>query len=229
MRYNDLIEDATNDMGARDQIRSVIRRLIKVMPSFSEFHIGELSSPKGSLKIPYLTMKEMGFSDFTDLAIGTIDVSDDIGVFMKIPDDRNVNIPAVNMLLITAKPDATPSQVAQSIRKLPYTVIHELVHYQDLKRKKGKTVSATSNTDMSASDYFNHSFELNAYYHEGIARMEDNQNFMAMTDMEFTDFIKFSFRFFERDWLQHLSDDNRKRLIKRLFSLWQSYQNTNPA
>jgi len=105
-------------------------------------------------------------------------------------------------------------------------VVHELSHFLDKGRDKGKPVNPN---DLKV--YFNHPSEFNAYFQEGANKAEsikdnwEGRNEKAIEymfgDKSFKEFkVKIS-NFWDKDFTKYLSSKNKKKFDKKLYKLWE--------
>ena len=102
------------------------------------------------------------------------------------------------------------------------TFVHEFIHYLDMQRrnKKGNMVA----TDI-ISDYYNSPEEFNAFYQEGILKLDGyiqtdkiREIVFHNLDISFQEFYKIVLQksIFDKDFMENLNTRNERALIKRL-------------
>jgi hypothetical protein len=111
--------------------------------------------------------------------------------------------------------------------------MHEYIHYLDDKRTElGLEDLANYNTEGGAkelSDYFSDPIEVNAFFQSGLAQLQStlevpgvldnymkrewNENFQDFKDWFFDEHL-------DRVILMNISEDQRRRLINRLYGFW---------
>jgi len=111
--------------------------------------------------------------------------------------------------------------------------MHEYIHYLDDKRTElGLEDLANYNTEGGAkelSDYFSDPIEVNAFFKSGLAQLQStlevpgvldnymkrewNENFQDFKDWFFDEHL-------DRVILMNISEDQRRRLINRLYGFW---------
>lgn len=114
-------------------------------------------------------------------------------------------------------------------------VVHEMVHFFDPGRGKGKSVDP-----RRAEAYYNHPSEWNAYWQEGASSVEGMANNKMLHtqdrwekvfgDGSFRDFRVKMFRMkaWNQDFVKNLNVKNRKKFEKRLYQLWQGIMAERP-
>ena len=95
--------------------------------------------------------------------------------------------------------------------------IHEFIHYLDSKRYSNTYSIKQPN---SLEDYYNSPEEYNAYTHEIIKKILKTEN--KLKSLSFNEFLKRSMKYGSSEFLDNLNDENRKKLIKRLYSIYVS-------
>lgn len=110
-------------------------------------------------------------------------------------------------------------------------IVHEVIHLLDPGRDKAKELDTTS-----SDAYYNHPGEWNAFWQEGVSKVEKSIENM---DVNFTDpemrkkfigvlfgggtfqgFIKKLEAFWNKDFLNGMNSKTRRKFDKRLFQLW---------
>ena len=95
--------------------------------------------------------------------------------------------------------------------------VHEFIHYLDSKRY-GETYSSKEHNSLE--DYYNSPEEYNAFTHEIIKKVLKNEN--KLKTLSFNEFLKRSMKYGSSEFLDNLNEENRKKLIKRLYSIYIS-------
>ena len=107
--------------------------------------------------------------------------------------------------------------------------IHEVIHYLDSLRM---TSDGKFGQISVISDYYNSPVEFNAYYQEGISKLDSylaNEiirvkvyNNLDMTFEEFYDKIKENTYIFSKEFMENLNQRNERALIKRLYDYFET-------
>lgn len=111
--------------------------------------------------------------------------------------------------------------------------MHEYIHYLDDKRTElGLEDLANYNTEGGAkelSDYFSDPIEVNAFFQSGLAQLQSTLEVPGVLDSymkrdwneDFQDFKDWFFdEHLDRVILINISEDQRRRLINRLYGFW---------
>jgi len=126
-------------------------------------------------------------------------------------------LPDTKVLLLPIKSfkSANVNKLALEVIKTKYQdLFHEIVHYIDSEKYD---VRKAYDTD----DYVNTHPELNAYFHEVSSFFEKNKKLISKDPIEFIKvFWKKLIETHSGD-LKQLTDDNKKRLVKRIYQFHQ--------
>lgn len=226
MRIREITEDAHGDMSVRSQISSVYRKLIKTVPSFNRTRSGTVVNGDFTFTIEYLTMKELGFAEYADLAIGVFrsdqkDVNC-FGFYLNLCGAKH-DLPVKFVICFPATGDSPMQDIVKSLREFGSTFVHEFVHYLDEKKHQGKARSVAP--DQSRMEkYYNSPLEVNAYTHQGLDKFEKSKDFPALVQGSFRDFLIAALDHFPSYFVSHLTDKTEKSLTKRIYGLWKSHQ-----
>lgn len=104
------------------------------------------------------------------------------------------------------------------------TFVHEYIHYKDYDRFKGTPNQLTKSAEKALSgdrkDYYDSNFEQNAYYQEGVSRIEDSGAIFP----DFKSFLEASVRYFDNQYIMHVRSDEKlwKKFTKRLYQYFSS-------
>lgn len=104
------------------------------------------------------------------------------------------------------------------------TLVHELIHALDLSRIPKDSLiqlvgKSKSNSTLDIEKYVNDSLELNAFYQEIIFGIElEKKKFKDINS-----FIKYGFSKFPEFFQDNLSQDNKKKLLKRFADYYQTH------
>ena len=106
------------------------------------------------------------------------------------------------------------------------SIIHEFIHYLDRKRYKNFDYKTKNDT---ASEYFNNPAEFNAYYQEFSTRLFKDVFVGDMLPLfkekfkNYNDFKDYVIQVYDKDWIKHLNDTNKKKLDKRLYNQYVEF------
>ena len=149
--------------------------------------------------------------------------------------------------IMTLVIDDTRSQFIQtpdlvfSYRQSVFT--HEYAHYLDPGRTRGRTSAAAQRAGGQAS-YFNNPSEITAYFTEFVSNILNNLNravdYPQQAEILIDKIVGSNFREFkesfarvaenlsgrdeQRDFYKQLTDENKKRVIKRLYGMWEEIE-----
>ena len=93
--------------------------------------------------------------------------------------------------------------------------IHEFTHFLDNNRRGNTYDFKNPETDK---EYFNSPEEYNAYYQEIINKILQNKS--KLIGISFADFLKKSYKYGYKKWLNNLSADYMKKLKNRLYKIY---------
>lgn len=120
------------------------------------------------------------------------------------------------------------------------TFVHEFIHYLDIcrrgdprrlmtpeQRERGHSPGEAA---FDYTKYFNTPAEMNAYYQENIDSINTVVDSFIGAKYEpglkslenFNDFFKFYSRFMDKNWLNALTPENKKRVQKRFFHFYET-------
>ena len=221
-----LTETPETDRSIRQLASKIINQIITNPPELITGTVDMRVSNNKIYRIPVGYIK----TSLPDLVIGYIVVprGDTSAAFIYKLKGKTTTIPS-NIKFIIAYPLYgywnNFEKVNFNINNLIYDIksekdifVHEFVHYWDFSHMIGKDPNHTSGF---GSDYFNSVLERNAYYHEGINSLENSNIDLSLP---FKKFMEKAMKFFNWDFLSHLSEQNKKRLITRLYALWSEKQ-----
>lgn len=111
--------------------------------------------------------------------------------------------------------------------------MHEYIHYLDDRRTEAgiQDLASYDPGDKRMSVYFSDDFEVNAYFQSGLAQteelLEEPGMVRALMDKWDSDFRNFKEWFFDNHIPPrmefNISDDQRKRIINRLYGFWDNF------
>jgi hypothetical protein len=121
----------------------------------------------------------------------------------------------VLLLPIQSFKSANINKLALEVIKTKYQdLFHEIIHYIDSEKYD---VRKAYNTD----DYVNTHPELNAYFHEVCSFFEKNKKLISKDPIEFIKVFWKKLAKTHSGDLKQLTDDNKKRLVKRIYQFHQ--------
>lgn len=227
MKY--IIETSETDRSIRQIASKIINQIIT---NPSEIIIGTVDARMSNNKIYSLPVGYIKTS-LPDLVVGHMVVprGDNSAAFVYKLKGKTTTIPSDIRYMITyplhgywndfENVKFNINNLIDEVESEKDTFVHEFVHYWDFTHMKGKDPKHTSG---HGSDYFNSVLERNAYFHEGINALEkSNIDF----SLPFKKFMEKALKKFNWDFLSHLSEQNKKRLITRLYTLWMEKQKIN--
>lgn len=106
-------------------------------------------------------------------------------------------------------------------------IIHEIVHYFDIQRSKG---DISGSSELSDSDYYNNSFETNAFYQEALFKFEKyfkklqqvyNKDELSKKINSFDKFFHLLYtKFFPTEFKKYVNETNLKRIKVRMYQYY---------
>lgn len=120
-----------------------------------------------------------------------------------------------------------PTALATKLRKFLRFFAHEFTHVLDSWRHKGKNVKGSSryNNPADKPKYYNHSGETNAFYMEAVAQYlmktknASEEERKVLVPQNFREFLPKILRMVDKNYLEHLTTQNKQKLIRRLSQL----------
>lgn len=122
-------------------------------------------------------------------------------------------LPDTKVLLIPVK--SLKVKVADVLKSRYQDLYHEIIHYIDSEKYDVRKAYDTG-------DYVNTHPELNAYFHEISNFFERNKNLISKDPTEFIRTFWDKLKEVHSGDIQTLSDDNKRRLTKRIYQFHQS-------
>lgn len=142
--------------------------------------------------------------------------------------NRGFNIVQINVL----KGPQNAKYLETRLRGSKTDIIHELIHLFDRQRSSYTPKSAKKFDMGDVGGYYNEPEELNAYYQEAVERIEsllDNIDQSALEvivknyGQSFQDFKDWAIdNFFNDDFIDNLTNKNKRKVVKRLARWYQS-------
>lgn len=132
------------------------------------------------------------------------------------------------------------NEMIQGLKDNSDVFIHELIHYfDDLRAEEDlEDVIQYKSQGKDPKTYYSDPVEVNAFFQSALAEfegfIEDDEHFEFMMEMRWKkDFRNFKEWIFDKvlpeEFMKHLSGDQKKRLINRLYGYWKQleerYQN----
>ena len=115
--------------------------------------------------------------------------------------------------------------LAAALQDHPDAFIHEFVHYTDLMRAASRNkVPQHSMASKDMKLYVNNPLERNAYYNEVFATLDKKGR--VWFQRPFEDVLKDMMGMLDKDFVAHLTNRNRQRLVSRFYREWQTRQTT---
>ena len=207
------IFEGKDDLRYQEEARELAHAIGRwVIEHNAEVPIKDLFS-KRSLRdgVAYLkNVRSMGIEGYDDLNFGFVEGGAADAFMATGTDERR---PAY--FVFVKIPDAGEKIDAMYSIRWPH-LIHELTHYIDRKR------SATRLTKPHASgeDYYNSPMEFNAYFHQGLYEL--TFRFRKRVPDNFPEFLHQAQIEFDENWRAHMTDDTRRRFLRRLYGVWKS-------
>lgn len=108
--------------------------------------------------------------------------------------------------------------------------VHEFIHYLDSLRRKSGEGDSSVKLEESLESYYNDPDEFNAYYQDGVSKIDEvffedgrmSKSKMKFWENSFPKWInKWGKFFFDNDFINHLNPKYTKKLKKRLYSVHQ--------
>lgn len=123
----------------------------------------------------------------------------------------------------------TPFHLTDNLRAFESTIIHETIHFLDDIRYKSKTVKTQYDPDnIDLNEYYNDPIEMNAIYQQFyhlIKKRMNNPQLIKKYNLSVWDGFKQHFiDTNEPMWENYLTDQNKKRFLKRLYSLFKELE-----
>lgn len=136
--------------------------------------------------------------------------------------------------------DGSLERIEDRITVKQDTIMHELTHMlDDLRTRQSKDLIDMRQADGEYAEagegYYNEPFELNAYFQQAIGDFEEfvernPETLAALSDnlRDFRSFREFAFdQLFDDGFIEHLTDENRERMIKRLYKFYEDFKKTD--
>lgn len=141
--------------------------------------------------------------------------------------DAGYLILSMNILQPEEIQNPNPTALGNKLRKFLRFFAHEFTHVLDTWRHKGKNVKGSSryNNPSDKPKYYNHSSETNAFYMEAVAqymskvKVADAEERKVLVPENFRDFLPKILRMVDKNYLNHLTPQNKQKLIRRLSQL----------
>jgi len=172
------------------------------------------------------------------------------GIFVKI---KGTDKKTIALFCLEKKDFATDNPVWSAMSTqyahLRVTFIHEFIHYLDSTRigdQRWSAITKAANVfsgKINPRTYYNQPLEFNAFYQQGISRIEGTikllfsdfgedpkdtikkieTTYKPLFTTNFNDFYKFSIEnnVFQKDFIQNLTDKNKKKLMSRYYGLFK--------
>lgn len=113
------------------------------------------------------------------------------------------------------------------------TFIHEFIHYLDMGRGNKETNNSFQGSpeEKDLQEYYNNPKEMNAYYQENIPSLYKivesmvKNNYEPLTEVissGYEAFFKFAIKFFNARWWDYLTPENKRRVQKRLYAVFEN-------
>lgn len=132
--------------------------------------------------------------------------------------------------------DGSLERIADKIAVRQDAIIHELVHlFDDLRTGADDLIDmrqAGGEYADKEEGYYNEPFELNAYFQQAIGDFEEfversPETLAALSGRmkDFRSFQEFAFdQLFDDGFIENLTDENRERIIKRLYQFYEDFR-----
>jgi len=213
------------DNKARDFARQVHRKLVKTLSTFSVLNSGTIEANNINKElitypVAYLTMKQLGI-DCGDLAIGVGKLK---GVAALLDLRNKKNTLNCDFVMVFSSEEQTPAALLKIIKQNDSWFLHEFIHYIDFSKNKF-TASAKSLHSAGDEGYYNSPHEMRAYYNEAIHKLEQRKDFKDIMKKSYNDFMHDVIGLFQQSFIRNLTQENEKRIAKRLYMFWKSYKN----
>lgn len=118
------------------------------------------------------------------------------------------------------------------------TVVHEMIHFFDSRRRKKGETKRSAKMGVGTDDYYNHPSEWNAYWQEGASQFErllgnpgipkgSPQFEVFFGNGSFKDVQKRVGHFWNKQFLDAMSQGTKRKFDKRLYRLWANLGQTD--
>lgn len=203
-----LLEDVATDTNYRIQAERIIDKIIQELEKYGT---KKLTPQRGRYYIT--TPDKLGYDADFNLILRQQETGYEAGY------DHTTN--TLHVFIDINKP--IPNQLILKKSHL----IHEIIHYFDMQRSKGEVKGSSH---LSNKDYYNNSFELNAFYQEIIFQFEKyfkklqrihSKEELGKKINNFDKFYNLLFqKFFPKDFKNNINDKNTKRIKKRMYQYY---------
>lgn len=240
MHYSELItETPDSDRAIRKQALKTLKQQIRLPDTL---HVGVLqhTNSRGQTRLYPLAYQT---TQFPDLVVSLVaDISSPALIQLKLPANKSTLPPAVSYVIafpvrreyrypdepsfesmteIASQFLAQRQGVLKSdMEKNISNFVHEFIHYWDISRAGKELKPTASHGDMAK--YYNAPLERNAYFHEVMLKVDKKPS--AFFVQPFPQFLQKTMKLFNREFLTNLSEDNRRRMVSRLYAVWSAKQ-----
>lgn len=223
-----LREDAEQDRLFRQQAIDVYKQLVEYLKSGGEFfqegaartvQIDQFTSLEDRAPVP-LKIK------WYDKDMASADAR-----YVKAGGDPEIRLYVLDRAIFDSKKDARRA-MRRGLENISKVFMHEYIHYLDDRRTEAN-IQDLARYDPGGGKqwetYFTDPVEVNAYFQSGLAQLEHTLEVPGLLDTRMkrdwnNNFRDFKDWFFEEhipeDMEYYISDDQRKRLINRLYGFW---------
>lgn len=168
-----------------------------------------------------------GAANLVDLSRNESTLPDSVAYVIGYPVRREYRYPEAAsfdvMLKIAEQYKPSIHLLQAKLENIP-TFVHEFTHYWDMSRAAARLPPTSAGKDLAK--YFNNPLERNAYFQEAMAKIDKDTRAFRLP---FEAFLRTAMRKFDQDFLVNLTEASRRRLLSRLYVVWQSKHSVRQA
>lgn len=222
-----LWEDAEQDRLFRQQAIDVYENLVEYLKNGGKFQkIGP------SKAVPIDRFTEFEKEESNPLTVKWLDSDFASSKAEYVGKNRDIKLYVLDKAIFDSKREAR-NAMRLGLQDNAKAFMHEYIHYLDDRRTEFELQNLTRyepGKDKKMSNYFSDPIEINAYFQAGLAQvqslLEDPDLRKTFMDQWNRDFRKFKDWFFREHiplpmQYSHMDEDQKKRLVNRLYGFWQ--------